>query len=141
MRCEQLALPGMEYFLLSAKEVARLPRVEVAPGVLGPLIPRKFVPRYVFAKLPRLADGTYALVPQEITTPLRVPVVAAALDCNKKVIYRLYDAGFLRGYNITGHCLRIDPQSVVEHLQRCEDREFWTPARKRLYAEARLVMG
>ena len=87
----------------------------------------------------KLADGTYILKPQKPVFRASARVTSKLTHVSEKTLVRLAESGFISCALSTPGCRLYYPAEVEEFLQKTiADPDFWTPARRKQYAMARL---
>lgn len=111
--------------------------VEIAPEHQTEVsIPREAVPQYGVVKLMRQGDGSYIPVLKTWNETIRMredTPYHLGLDISYMTLKRLIAAGFIRGRLIAPDTCLLDLASLYEHIEKCQDFEFWTPARRAEY--------
>jgi hypothetical protein len=111
--------------------------VEIAPGQETDVsVPRSAVPQYGFVKLMRQGDGSYLPVLKTWSETIRLresTPTDLGLDISYMTLKRLIVAGFIRGRLIAPDTCLLDLASLYEHIERCQDFEFWTEENRAEY--------
>lgn len=80
-----------------------------------------------------LGDGTFKAVPRKPVELVNVSMAAKMTGVKRDAIYKLYQAGFVRGTQASPRKIMIYLASLLEHLERASDPEFWTADRRSKY--------
>jgi|GEM_PF-2605376 len=117
-------------------------RVEFMPGRVMEVVPFESasVPKFVVCRLVKQANGMFALIPQQWSQQVRLTHQLCrdmGIQCDRKIVYNLIRAGFVKGTMISARNTMVDVLSLVEHLQRCQIGSgkpvYWTKARIEKY--------
>lgn len=114
-------------------------RLNVAPGVVGKVRPADIrkIPALGIFDWQSNGDGTFTPVIRVKEAWLRVSEAEKLpLGVSAEVMFKLVKGGFVIGSAPAPHSTIISITSLLEHIETCaEDPDFWTPERRRLYAE------
>lgn len=117
-------------------------RVEFMPGrVLELEIPAGTqVPKYVVARIVKQPNNTYAMIPLQLNTHVRLTQKLPremGIPCDRRIIYNLIRAGLVKGTMISPRNLMVDLGSLFDHIQRCQvgagKPVYWTKGRIEKY--------
>jgi excisionase family DNA binding protein len=84
--------------------------------------PRK--PTYLPIAIPQ-GDGSSIIRPGKPLDKLTLRQAAKRAGCSRTTIYRLYQAGFLKGDRPSARKIFIFADSLEQHLENCKNPEFW----------------
>jgi len=70
-------------------------------------------------------DGGFVIRPGKPVEKLSLRQAAKRAGCSRGTIYRLYAAGLLKGDRPNPRKIFIFADSLEQHLQNCQDPEFW----------------
>lgn len=70
-------------------------------------------------------DGSFVIRPGKPVEKLSLRQAAKRAGCSRTTIYRLYDAGILKGDRPSPRKIFIFADSLEEHLKKCADAEYW----------------
>lgn len=114
---------------------------EVAPGIFATteLAPEE-VPRFGIVRMLRQPDGRYIPVLTGYGQMMRMGdqfVRKCGIEgLSTRTLYRLIAAGFVRCRRPAPNVIFVDLVSLVEHLEKTEDPEFWNAENLRRYRQA-----
>lgn len=71
-------------------------------------------------------DGSFLIRPGKPVEKLTLAQAAKRSGLSRSTIYRLYDAGFLKGERLSPRKIFVFADSISDHLKACrENPEFW----------------
>lgn len=114
------------------------------PGTMVEIVPGKKIAALDISQIERVAiadilpqgDGTFRAVARVTSRWLSVTprnLRKLGSDHSVRTVQRLIKAGFVRGRQPSPRVNEFDLLSYLEHLEACEDPEFWTEHRRELY--------
>lgn len=117
---------------------------QIAPGHWEPvrMLPEEMVPKkYGFVTFKRLSNGMFMpvirLCDQEVRlSEDRGGEILGCPGISYQTLLRLRHHGFIRGSAVTPRTTTVSVQSWFDHLENVQDPDFWTPARRKLFAQA-----
>lgn len=80
-----------------------------------------------------LGDGSFKAVPRKPVELVSVAQAAKMTGVKRDAIYKLFGSGFIRGTQASPKKILIYLASLVEHLDKASDPEFWTTDRRAKY--------
>jgi len=125
--------PGLVRVITNGKTIQITPGLSVQPAPLAA------VPAFGVVEWTRLADGRFEpklLVHSEWFKLTRDPSKQLGLPVSRDTLLRLGRAGFIQLRRFTPFEIQVNLQSLIEHLENCEEDDFWTPERIEQYREA-----
>lgn len=78
-------------------------------------------------------DGSYRAVPRKPRDKVTVREAARLANYSLGAVYRLYNAGFIKGERQSPRRILIGVESLQAHLEAVRDPGFWTDERKLRY--------
>lgn len=113
--------------------------IEVAPGQKIAALKIDQIERVALADILPQGDGTFRAVARVarrwlIVSPRNLRQLGS--DHSVATLQRLIKAGFVKGRQPSPRVNEFDLMSYLEHLERCEDPEFWTERRRELYKQS-----
>jgi excisionase family DNA binding protein len=70
-------------------------------------------------------DGSIVVRPGKPLDRLTLRQAAKRAGCSRNTIYRLYHAGILKGERPGPRKIFIFADSLEQHLESCQDKQFW----------------
>lgn len=111
--------------------------VEVAPGEKYVDLPITLAPKVGIVRWVPVGDGSYKPRLQVMETWIRVTAAAQfGVHIKRDTLIRLGVAGFISISQPSPQNTSVSLESLLEHLERCKDPEFWTEARLVKYRRA-----
>lgn len=114
-------------------------KIEIAPGQTVAPIDIADVEQVAIADIVPQGDGTFRAVARLSRRWLAVSprtLRRLGIDHSPTTLHRLIRAGFVRGRQPSPRVYEFELESYLEHLQACEDPEFWTEQRREFYRQS-----
>jgi hypothetical protein len=111
--------------------------VEVAPGETLADLPEKAAPKVGIVKWIPQGDGTYRPKIQVLENWIRTTHAPLyGVHIKPETLVRLGNSGFIELTQTSPGHNAVNLESVLAHVERCKDPEFWTSARIEQYRTA-----
>lgn len=108
----------------STSNAAKLPPPVQRHQIGTILSPLDFIP---------LGDGSFKATPRKPVELVNVSVAAKMTGVKRDALYKLYQAGFIKGTQASPRKILIYLASLLEHMEKASDPEFWTEVRRTRY--------
>lgn len=111
--------------------------LEVAPGERYADLPATHVPRAGIVRWTPSGDGTYRPRLQILEIWVRVTNAHEyGVTVPRDTLVRLGNAGFIELVQPSPNHVAVNLDSLLAHIERCKDPEFWNAERRQRYREA-----
>jgi hypothetical protein len=114
-------------------------KIQITPGLSVQPAPLSALPAFALIEWTRVGDGKYE--PRLVTADEWVNMsddmeTRIGLKVSANTLKRLGRAGFIRLRRPVPAQYQLHIGSLIEHLENCEEEDFWTEANVRKYMEA-----
>jgi hypothetical protein len=111
--------------------------IEVAPGTAYADLPPTHVPRAGIVRWTPAGDGTYRPRVQVLEIWVRVSHAGDyGITIPRDTLVRLGNAGFIELAQPSPGHTAVNLDSLLAHIEKCKDPEFWNKERRQRYREA-----